>query len=36
MHVKIFAAEALKGRRTDWGVARKWEGHYLSNVSTLS
>lgn len=32
MHMKILAAEALKGRRRDWGVNRKWEGHYLTVV----
>lgn len=27
---KIAAAEALKGRRPEWGYSRKWEGNYLA------
>ena len=34
MELKVYAAEALKGKRSSWGFDRKWEGHYLSIVST--
>lgn len=33
MHLKVTAAEVLKGRRDDWGYHRKWEGNYLASVS---
>lgn len=34
MQLKVFAADALKGRRKEWGFDRKWEGNYLLNVCT--
>ncbi|GAB6033416.1 Unconventional myosin-Ia [Chamberlinius hualienensis] len=33
LRIKITAAEALKGRRIEWGYSRKWEGNYLSLTS---
>lgn len=33
LRIKICAAEALKGRRSEWGYSRKWEGNYLSMAS---
>lgn len=32
LQIKIYAADALKGRRQDWGSRRIWEGNYLTNV----
>jgi len=32
MHLKVYAADALKGRRREWGFTRKWEGNYLSST----
>lgn len=31
LQLKIYAADALKGRRKDWGSMQKWEGNYLAN-----
>lgn len=28
--LKVTAADAINGRRQDWGIKRKWEGDYLS------
>ena len=33
LQLKIFAAEAFKGGRKEWGYKRRWEGNYLMNVS---
>jgi len=33
MNVKITAMEALKDKRSDWGIQRKWRGDYL-NISS--
>uniref|UniRef100_A0A1B6DEF2 Myosin motor domain-containing protein n=1 Tax=Clastoptera arizonana TaxID=38151 RepID=A0A1B6DEF2_9HEMI len=33
LRMKINAACALKGKRSNWGQERKWEGNYLSNQS---
>lgn len=36
MHLKVYAADAFKGRRSQWGVERpKWQGNYLADVSFL-
>lgn len=35
LQVKVFAGEALRGKRKDWGFHRKWEGNYLANVSSM-
>ena len=35
MEIKVYAAEVLKGKRANWGFARRWEGHYLANVSVI-
>ena len=29
---KIFAAEALKGQRSEWGFKKRWDGDYLAKV----
>ena len=29
LKLKVLAADALKGRRRDWGYGRKWEANYL-------
>ena len=29
---KVFAAEALKGQRSEWGFKNRWDGDYLSKV----
>ncbi|KAK2191130.1 hypothetical protein NP493_59g02001 [Ridgeia piscesae] len=31
LQLKIFAAEAFKGGRKEWGYKRRWEGNYLMN-----
>lgn len=36
LQLKVLSADALKGRRKDWGVGRKWEGDYLSKVCEFS
>ncbi|XP_055925678.1 unconventional myosin-Id-like [Argiope bruennichi] len=33
MHLKVTAAEVLRGRRDNWGYHRKWEGNYLASTS---
>lgn len=33
MHVKVYAAEALRNKRKEWGYGRRWEGNYLLLVS---
>ena len=33
LQLKVIAADALKGRRQNWGYHRKWEGNYLASVS---
>ncbi len=33
MHRKITAMEILKGKRTGWGLSRRWLGDYLSETS---
>ena len=35
LQLKVLAADALKSRRKDWGVSRKWEGDYLTKVNGL-
>lgn len=35
LQLKIYAADALKGRRKDWGSMQKWEGNYLANVRNV-
>ena len=32
LHLKIFAAEALRGQRSNWGSDHRWEGNYLGKV----
>ena len=32
-HVKVYAAEALRGKRQEWGASRRWHGDYLRLVS---
>ncbi len=32
VHLKSSAAEALDGRRTEWGCKRRWKGDYMSLV----
>lgn len=34
LKLKIFAADALKGCRSDWGSGNDWKGNYLSIVSS--
>jgi len=29
LKLKVLAADALKGRRKDWGSGRKWEANYI-------
>ena len=36
LKLKIYTADALKGKRKEWGSSRKWEGNYLVNVSQLT
>ncbi|CAH1788197.1 unnamed protein product [Owenia fusiformis] len=31
LRLKICATEALKGRRREWGIKRKWQGNYLAD-----
>ncbi|XP_041366127.1 unconventional myosin-Id-like [Gigantopelta aegis] len=31
LRIKVVAGDALKGRRVDWGVKRKWTGNYLTS-----
>lgn len=33
MHLKVIAVEVLRGRKTDWGHDKRWEGNYLSMKS---
>jgi hypothetical protein len=33
VHLKASAAEALDGRRREWGCKRRWKGDYMSMVS---
>jgi len=33
LQLKVLAADALKSRRKDWGVNRKWESDYLTKVA---
>lgn len=33
VHLKASAAEALDGRRREWGCRRRWKGDYMSLVS---
>ena len=35
LQLKIYAAEALKNRRPNWGSKRTWEGDYLNKVTYL-
>lgn len=35
LRLKVSAAAALGGRRSDWGSRRKWEGNYLAMVRSL-
>ncbi|KAK3104099.1 hypothetical protein FSP39_024410 [Pinctada imbricata] len=30
LRLKVMAAEALKGQRSEWGLKRKWDGNYLA------
>lgn len=32
LRLKVLAAAAIGGRRSDWGSRRKWEGNYLAMV----
>ena len=32
---KVFAAEALKGQRSEWGFKNRWDGDYLSKVHAV-
>ena len=32
MHLKVLAADTLKGRRSQWGYSRSWKGNYLTQV----
>ena len=34
LQLKVLAADALKSRRKDWGVTRKWESDYLVKVAS--
>ena len=36
LRLKVMAAAALGGRRSDWGSRRKWDGNYLAMVKSLS
>ena len=29
---KVFAADALRGKRREWGFKNRWDGDYLSKV----
>lgn len=33
MQLKVIAVEALRGRKTDWGHDKRWDGNYLSMKS---
>lgn len=35
VHLKASAAEALEGRRKEWGCRRRWKGDYMSLVRLL-
>lgn len=32
MRLKVMAGDVLVGKRSDWGVKRKWEGNYLAST----
>ncbi|XP_037090493.1 unconventional myosin ID-like [Pollicipes pollicipes] len=32
MRLKVTTADALQGRRPEWGAGRRWEGNYLASV----
>ena len=31
-HLKVISGDILMRRRPNWGVSRKWEGNYLTQV----
>ncbi|ESO97046.1 hypothetical protein LOTGIDRAFT_143556 [Lottia gigantea] len=36
LRLKVTAGDVLKGKRSDWGVKRKWEGNYLASTKDNS
>ncbi|KAF0301962.1 Myosin-IA [Amphibalanus amphitrite] len=36
MRLKVTAADALQGRRPEWGAGRRWQGNYLASVQENS